>query len=64
MNIIENNKYRKAYKVVDNNGNFELCKILNEYDDEEKANEDLLKLLSSKVTEKTILKDYSNKKVF
>ena len=64
MNIIENNKYRKAYKVVDNNGNFELFKILNEYDDEEKANEDLLKLLSSKVTEKTILKDYSNKKVF
>ena len=63
-NFIENSKYRKAYTVVDDNGNFKLCKILNEYDNKEEANNDLLELLVKKLTEKDILKDYSKKAFF
>lgn len=64
MDIIEDSKFRNAYKIVNNHGNFELCKLLNEYDNEKEANADLMKLLTHKATEKDILKDYSAKKVF
>ena len=62
--ITENSSHRKAYKIINNNNNFELVKILNEYTTEDEAFENLMELLSNKATEKAILKDYSNKKVF
>lgn len=62
--MIENNKYRKAYTIVNNNGVYKLVKILNEYTSESEANEDLLKLLTDEAKENDILKEYTNKKIF
>ena len=42
------------HKVTDNN--YCLCKILKEYSNIDAAKEDLIKLLSSEVTEKKLLK--------
>jgi hypothetical protein len=63
-NLIENNKFRKAYKIIDVNGKFQLCKVLNEYDNINEANAHLIKLLTSKLTENEVLKLYNDKKVF
>lgn len=42
--------------------NFKLCKVLNEYDDVDKAHNDLTKLLTDEKTERQLLKEFSNKK--
>ena len=64
MNFIEDSKYRKGYKIINNCGDYELCRILNEYDNEKDASKDLMKLLGDKCTENEILKDYSKKSIF
>ena len=47
------------HKVTESN--IKLCKVLNEYDNIETANNELIKLLTDKTNEKIILKDYSKK---
>jgi len=38
-----------------------ICKILNEYDNEKDANNDLVNLLRNKKTEKDLLKEFAKK---
>jgi len=38
-----------------------ICRVLNEYDNEEEADEDMIKLLTHKITEKDLLKEFSKK---
>lgn len=38
-----------------------ICKILNDYDNEKEAEDDLVKLLSNKKSEKNLLEEFSKK---
>lgn len=59
-----NSKNRKGYKLIEVTENhFELCKILNEYDNKTDANNDLIELLTGGKAEKDILKEYSKKDI-
>lgn len=57
-------KYRKGYLIHEGDGNYCLCKILNEYNSEEEAEKDLIDLLTHHKTEKQMLKEYSKKEVY
>lgn len=46
------------------NGQYILCKILNEYDSEKEADNDLIKVTTKKISEEELLKEYSEKKTF
>ena len=46
------------------NGKFILCKILNEYDNKEEADTDMVKVATKSISEKELLKEYSEKKTF
>ena len=60
MKIFNNN--RNVYLVHKmGEENYKLCKVLNEYDDVESANDDLVKLLTDQVTERKLLKEFSQK---
>ncbi|HHX67024.1 MAG TPA: hypothetical protein GX708_03085 [Gallicola sp.] len=60
MKIFNNN--RNVYLIHKmGEGNYKLCKVLNEYDDVEAANDDLVKLLTDQVTERKLLKEFSQK---
>ena len=60
MKIFSNN--RNVYLIHKmGEGKYKLCKVLNEYDDIEKANDDLVKLLTDQVTECKLLKKFSKK---
>jgi hypothetical protein len=39
-----------------------LCKILNEYETRDEANEDLVNLITAETTERRLLKDFLTKK--
>ena len=57
-------KYRNAYiinKVTDNK--YQVCKILNEYNSQESANADLLKLLTKKTSENNLLEIFNSKEL-
>lgn len=57
-----NNNNRNVYLVHKmGEENFKLCKVLNEYEDVEAANDDLTKLLTDEVTERQLLKEFSKK---
>lgn len=60
MKIFSNN--RKVYLINKTDaGNYKLCKVLNEYDNITDANKALIELLTNKITEKELLKEYSKK---
>lgn len=44
------------------NGRYVLCKVLNEYDNKKEADEDLINIATSNITEKKLLEEYNNKK--
>ena len=51
-----------SYTVTEmKNGKFILCKILNEYDNKKNANTNMIKLVTKKITEKDLLKEYDEK---
>lgn len=52
----------RGYLINKTEGSYSVCKILNEYDNEEEATDDLLSLLSHKITEKDLLKKSSKKR--
>ena len=62
---IDNSKI-KGYLIHETACGYKLCKILNEYDKDQKdeAKDDLINLLTNNKTEKDILKEYSKKKIF
>ena len=64
MKILEDARYRKAYKLVASDVKWYLCRILNEYDNIEEAKKDLGSLLADNKTEKDLLKEYSGKDLF
>lgn len=51
-----------VHKVTESN--YQLCRILQEYNSKEEADKDLIKLLTHKKTEKDILKEYSKKESY
>lgn len=64
MKIVEDKRFRRAYKLVESDVRFYLCRILNEYDTIEEAKNDLSSLLANNKTEKDLLKEYSKKDIF
>lgn len=52
---------RRGYVLHETHNRVLLCKILNEYDNLEQANNDLVKLLTHKTTEDDLLNDYDSK---
>ncbi|MBP2032730.1 hypothetical protein J2Z42_001404 [Clostridium algifaecis] len=55
-------KYREVYLINNSNDvRYSICKVLNDYDSQEAAEADLLKLLSHEVSETDLLKDFDNK---
>ncbi|NLC43731.1 MAG: hypothetical protein GX783_05555 [Clostridiales bacterium] len=60
-NLFKRKEYKKGYFIHETVNGFKLCRILNEYDKEQDAMDDLLKLLSHKVTQEDLLEVYSKK---
>jgi len=54
--------YKNGYLIHQTSTKFILCKILNEYDNQKDANDDLVNLLAHKKTEKELLKEFNSKK--
>ncbi|MDD2491505.1 MAG: hypothetical protein PHV12_04860 [Bacteroidales bacterium] len=63
MKILEDARYRKAYKLVVSDVKCYLCRILNEYDNIEEAKKDLSSLLADNKTEKVDLSKDEKKAV-
>jgi 3-deoxy-D-arabino-heptulosonate 7-phosphate (DAHP) synthase len=61
FNKLFNNLRKKYYVDRFDNGQYVVVKILNQYDTEEEAEKDLIKLGTRKTTEKELLKEFSNK---
>ena len=45
-------------------GKYMICKVLNEYDNEKEADDDMVKLLTHEISEKDLLKEFSKKPYF
>ncbi len=45
-------------------GEYMICKVLNEYDNEKEADKDMVKLLIHEISEKDLLKEFSKKPYF
>lgn len=51
-----------SYTVTEmKNGKYILCKILNEYDNEKEADSNMIKVVTKKISEKDLLKEYEEK---
>lgn len=57
-------QYKKGYIIHKTVNRVLLCKILNEYNSEESADQDLTKLLTNNTTEDKLLKEYTKKESF
>lgn len=65
LSLLKRKEYTKGYLIHKTaNSKHMLCKILNEYDNEEEALQDLLKLLTKKKSEKELLVEYDKKKLW
>ena len=62
MQIIGEIKGYVIHKSAENN--YSVCRILNEYESREEAQDDLYALLAKNITEKDLLKKYSKKSLF
>jgi hypothetical protein len=56
--LIKPQQERRGYFVHTSNGKNMLCKILNEYDTKEEAQDDLVKLIANEITEKDLYKEF------
>jgi hypothetical protein len=61
---MKKDKLKKAYIIHNTDNNILLCKVLNEYNSSQEADQDLIKLLTNKKTEEELLKEYSKKESF
>lgn len=60
--MLQLKKYREVYLINNSNdARFSICKVLNDYDNEDAAFEDLKKLLAHEVSETDLLKEFDNK---
>ena len=55
---------KKGYIIHVSKNRYFLVKILNEYNSESEANNDLIKLLSGQTSDRKLLKDYNKKQSF
>jgi hypothetical protein len=62
FNIFKKKYYKKGYFAHQVGAKNLLCKILNEYDTLDEAQEDLVALITAEITEKDLLKDFLTKK--
>ena len=59
-----NKEFKKGYILhTFSNGKIALCKVLNEYNSQEEANDNLLDLLSGDKQEEEILQEYFKKDI-
>jgi len=62
--MFEFKKYRKVYIINEvNEHKFQICKVLNEYDTLEGADNDLLKLLTNRGSENELLEKFNKKEL-
>ena len=62
MQIIDEIEGYVIHKSAENN--YSVCRILNEYESREEAQDDLYALLAKNITEKDLLNKYSKKRLF
>ena len=62
FNIFKKRYSKKGYFVHQVGRKNLLCKILNEYETRDEANEDLVNLITAETTERRLLKDFLTKK--
>jgi hypothetical protein len=55
---------KKGYIIHKTTNKILLCKVLNEYNSEQDADKDLVKLLTNNTSEENLLKEYTNKESF
>ena len=58
FNLFKSKSFKRGYFVHSDNGKNMLCKILNEYDTREEATKDLVNLVTNKITEKDLYKEF------
>jgi len=58
FNLFKPKQYKKGYFVHSEGSKNVLCKILNEYDTREEATKDLVNLVTNKITEKDLYKEF------
>jgi hypothetical protein len=64
MEII-NKGLKKCYIIHSTStGEYTICRVLNEYDNKEEAKNDLIDLLTHKISEKDMLKEFTKKPFF
>lgn len=56
-------KYKKAYKLVNSEVKWYICRVLNDYESIDEANKDLAALLTKRKSEKDLLKEYNKKDI-
>lgn len=56
-------QYKRAYVLHETPNRVMICRVLNEYNNLDEANEDLVKLLTGKITEEDLLKNFGKKPV-
>ena len=56
-------KLKKAYIIHKTENKMLLCKVLNEYNSEQEAEQELINLLTHKKKEKKLLQDYTKKPI-
>ncbi len=61
-NPFKKKEYKKGYVIHETDAGFKLCRILNEYDTKQEAMDDLLDLLSHKITQEDLLEEFNKKK--
>ena len=62
LNVFKPKQYKKGYFTYINGSKNLLCKILNEYETEEEAKDELVNLITNEITEKDLYKDFLKKK--
>ena len=61
LNLFKKKEHKKGYVIHKMTTEYLICKILNEYSNEEEAEEDLLRLLAHEITEDDLLSEFDKK---
>lgn len=62
FNLFKPKEEKRGYFTHKKGNKHFLCKVLNEYEDEEKAENDLIYLITNRITERDLYKDFLKKK--
>lgn len=61
FNLFKKDRHKKGYVIHQTATKYLICRILNEYTDGNKAKEDLVRLLTHKITEDDLLNEFDQK---